>query len=227
MFEKYGKEFYMSEGESAKRASEILLPYILERMDCRSIIDFGCETGEWLKIAKNFRGRNKEEVEREITGIDGEYAKDYLQIQEDEFIPFNLCEKIDLNRKYDLAMSLEVAEHLPEDKADIFVDNITKHSDIVLFSAAIPGQGGYEHYNEQHVSYWKEKFAKHGYKMCDCIRKVFWRDDRIDVFYRQNMVLYVKEELKENVEEVFYTEATIDDMVHPWLWEERVLDKKR
>jgi len=97
-----------------------------------------------------------------------------------------------LNRKYDLAISLEVAEHLPEQFADLFVKTLILHSDIILFSAAIPGQGGQNHLNEQWPDYWIEKFSKHGYFFHDLIRPLIWNNKKVDYWYKQNTFLVTK-----------------------------------
>jgi len=68
-------------------------------------------------------------------------------------------------------------------------------SDVVLFSAALPGQGGVGHINEQPLSYWRSLFAKHGYVFYDAIRPQLWNDDRVAYWYRQNTVLAIKSEV--------------------------------
>src|SRR5690606_35475831 len=95
--------------------------------------------------------------------------------------------------RFDLSISLEVAEHLPESRADVFVDNLTRLSDAVLFSAAIPGQGGTGHVNEQWPTYWIERFAARGFRLADVVRPAIWEDDRMPYWYRQNTLLFVKE----------------------------------
>lgn len=110
----------------------------------------------------------------------------------DQFRAADLTKPIDLGRKFDLAMSLEVAEHLPPSAAETFVGSITLHSDIVLFSAAIPGQGGQDHLNEQWPEDWMWRFAVRGFQCFDRIRPLIWRDDRISTWYRQNMILFMR-----------------------------------
>ena len=94
--------------------------------------------------------------------------------------------------RYDLALSLEVAEHLPAASADVFVDSLTALSDFVVFSAAIPGQGGRHHINEQWLEYWLERFEKRGYVGLDVIRRHIWHDTDIADWYRQNVILLAR-----------------------------------
>lgn len=129
----------------------------------------------------------------EVLGIDGDYVnRDALVINDNEFMTADLGEHIGLNKRYDLAVSLEGAEHLSEEKSDTFVDNLIGASDHILFSAAVVGQGGDFHVNEQPLSYWKEKFHKKGYDMLDCLRPVIWNNSNILPMYRQNCVMFIK-----------------------------------
>ena len=120
-------------------------------------------------------------------------------------------------------MTLEVGEHLSPARADSFVEDLTRLSDVILFSAAIPAQGGTNHVNEQWQSYWAEKFSRRGYVTVDCIRPKIWANSAADICYRQNILLYVKStELYRYPElQEFYLrhrDATICDKVHPALY---------
>jgi len=115
-----------------------------------------------------------------------------LLIKQDEFLQHDLAEPIKLGKRFDLAISLEVAEHLPSGCADQFVENLVSLSNFVLFSAAPPLQGGTNHINEQPIEYWVEKFEQRGYVAIDCLRPYLWNDDRIGSWYRQNIMLAVK-----------------------------------
>lgn len=120
-------------------------------------------------------------------------------------IPTNCFQSADLSRsfnvskKYDMAMSLEVAEHLPQESSADFVASICKSSDTVLFSAAHPGQGGDGHINEQPISYWIEKFAEHGYKALE-IKQHFTDDDKVETWYKENLIMFVSAEKYEDVQ---------------------------
>lgn len=156
-------------------------------LNVESVVDFGCGTGTWLYAAKILGVK-------EVLGLDGNYIdQSLLLIAQNEFIPHDLEKKIVLKKHYDMAMSMEVAEHLHSEAADVFVQELCNATDIVLFSAAHPGQQGDGHLNEQPYEYWQEKFAKHGYKNIE-IRTFFENDWEIEEWYRANMALYVKKE---------------------------------
>ncbi len=65
--------------------------------------------------------------------------------------------------KFDLALCLEVAEHIPEPLADAFLDNLLRFSDRLVLSAAQPNQGGHHHVNERPKRYWVAKLAAKGF----------------------------------------------------------------
>lgn len=202
----YNSEFYNMIAEIIQDEKQII-PYILKRVKPKSIVDFGCGEGRWLMEAK----RNDKNIE--VLGLDGYYIdRDRLQISQDEFIGIDLRKKIELTKKYDLAISTEVAEHIEEEYADVFVDNLTRAADCILFSAAIPGQGGQHHINEQWQSYWVKKFKNLGYEADFSIRDYFWDNVNINFWRRQNILMFSKSRRKT-------VNSEIIDVVHPEMME--------
>ena len=129
-------------------------------------------------------------------GIDGEYVdRDTLLIDAQTFKACNLNERIDIPERFDLAMSLEVAEHLPYYRSGSFVADLVKLSDVILFSAALPYQGGTEHINEQWLEFWAILFRRHRYVPCDLLRRRIWGNPNVEYWYSQNLVLFCKEDL--------------------------------
>lgn len=168
------------------KAAREVVPFLLEILDVRSVVDVGCGIGTWLKVFE-------ENGVQDILGIDGDYVdKSLLKIDNQKFIEYDLEKLYNTDRKFDLAISLEVAEHLSFDSADVFVKTICNLSDTILFSAAIPYQGGQNHINEQEPNYWIEKFEGEGYKLFDVVRPIFWENEIVDSWYRQNMLLFTK-----------------------------------
>jgi hypothetical protein len=136
------------------------------------------------------------------------------------FLKTDLSEPIDVERQFDLAISMEVAEHIEERKSDQFIKSLTDLAPVVLFSAAIPLQGGVHHVNEQWPDYWKEKFAKKDYILIDCIRPKVWNDARIKVWYIQNSFLFVKRDIVDNYPGLakYRSDTTMLSVVHPRLY---------
>ena len=190
-------------------AAEQVLPVLFEIYKPSSILDVGCGLGNWIEVAKKISGA-------EIKGVDGDYVdRRLLKIEENEFVEKDLTKTFDLNRKFDLAICLEVAEHLPEASAEGFIKSITNHSDVIMFSAALPGQGGQHHINEQWPSYWQEHFNNCGFEMMDFFRFKIWNNPKIEYWYKQNLFLVVRKghKLAKNEAEIAYS------LVHPELLE--------
>jgi SAM-dependent methyltransferase len=167
-------------------AASQVLPVLFEVFKPQSILDVGCGLGNWIEVAKKMGVP-------EVIGVDGDYVnRSLLKIEAAEFVERDLKQPFDLNRKFDVSICLEVAEHLPASSADGLIQSLTKHSDVILFSAALPGQGGQNHINEQWPSYWQTYFAKYGFEMIDYFRPKIWNNQKIDRWYRQNIFLVVK-----------------------------------
>lgn len=164
----------------------LIVPIVFDIFpNIKSVVDFGCGLGTWLRVFK-------EHGVPEILGLDGEWCdKSQLlkNISESEFKTVDLEQPVALDKTYDLVISLEVAEHLSEKSADTFVRSLVNAGKVILFSAAIPGQGGFNHINEQFPEYWKEKFLKQGYIFHDIIRDKIWDISEIDFWYKQNMFI--------------------------------------
>ena len=183
-----------------RKAASRVLPVLSDFHKPRSVIDIGCGTGTWLSVAQEVFGT------QDILGLDGGYVNlDDLMIRRDSFVATDLRRGFDAGRRYDLAICLEVAEHLPEKSGDLLVDSLVNASDFILFSAALPGQGGHLHINEQPFEYWIGKFEQRGYGFYDLIRPLVWQDAEVDWWYRQNVFCVVKDEAFEFVKTPIYT----------------------
>lgn len=190
------------------RAASQVVPYLMDTFRPSSVLDVGCGTGTWLKVFSQHHVQT-------LQGVDGDYIDmSKLVIPAEWLQKHDLTKPLDLQRKFDLVISFEVAEHLPEQYAQTFVDTLTRHSDLVVFSAAIPGQVGQNHFNEQWQSYWVKLFAAKGYHCYDIIRPLFWNNKDVDLWYRQNILVYSKKELH-------FDEAVLLDLIHPALWQMR------
>ena len=182
----YDSQFFEYINAGARRSAQAVIAVVLREFAVSSVADFGCGQGAWMA---EWRARGVDDV----MGIDGSYVDpDRLLIPRDRFIAHDLTRPITLGRRFDLVQSAEVAEHLPESAAGTFVDNLTAHGDIVLFSAAAPGQGGEHHINEQPYEYWHRLFAARGYELLDFVRPQIANQRSVEPWYRYNTLVFVR-----------------------------------
>jgi hypothetical protein len=141
-----------------------------------------------------------------------------LSLPADRFLACDLTSSFvrQIGRRFDLVVCLEVAEHLPAEHAERFAASLTELGDTILFSAAVPGQGGRNHINERWPSWWARLFARAGFEMIDVLRARFWHDERVSVWYRQNMFLYTRR--PDVAARARGVETFPVDIVHPELW---------
>lgn len=180
----YNRSFYDRHAACSASSAAAIVPILIEILRPQRVLDVGCGVGAWLAA---FRDRGVGDV----LGLDGDYVpRDRLLIAAEEFRPTDLSQPFRLGVRFDLVVSMEVAEHLPQGIAADFVATLVAHGDLVLFSAAIPSQGGDGHVNEQWPSYWASQFAAHDYRPIDCIRPRVWSDRAVGWWYAQNSLLY-------------------------------------
>ena len=180
----YSGDFYSYIDAGSRRSARVVTGLLLPEIRIGSLLDIGAGHGawaaEWLSAGVG-----------DVLAVDGDYVRsDQLAVPAKNFRAHDLATPLDLKRRFDLVQTLEVAEHLPHDKADLFVGNLTRHGDVILFSAAVPHQGGEHHVNEQPPEYWREKFAARGYAPFDFLRPRLARRKEVMPWYRFNSYIY-------------------------------------
>jgi SAM-dependent methyltransferase len=166
-------------------SARVSVPLVLEKIPARSVVDVGCGLGAWLAV---FRDHGVEDV----LGYDGPWVdRSKLLVAPGDFRAADFHEPLEVERWFDLAVCLEVAHLLEPEHAERFVETLVSQTDVVLFSAAIPGQGGIHHVNEQWPSYWAELFRSRGYVATDPFRAALWEHPDVKWWFAQNIVCYV------------------------------------
>lgn len=183
---KYDDAFFSYLQTFALRSARRVVPVVQRALPVQSVADFGCGHGAWLYAWR--------EAGAGIAGVDGSYVnQNRLLVPRSAFTAADLAAPLDLGRRFDLAQSLEVAEHLPPASAEQFVDTLSRHANAVLFSAAVPGQGGEHHVNERPLSFWRSLFARRGYHAVDWVRPAVAGDPAVQRWYQCNTILYVND----------------------------------
>jgi SAM-dependent methyltransferase len=176
---------YQSWLQGSRESAAKLVPLVIDEITPHSAVDVGCGLGAWLATLL-------EHGVDDVLGIDGPWVDQrLLEIPATAYRVADLSQPLDIGRRFDLALCLEVAHLLDPPLAERLVSTLTSLSDVVVFSAAIPGQGGLGHLNEQWPRYWAELFAAHGYTATDPFRKQIWEEPDVKWWFAQNTICFV------------------------------------
>lgn len=179
----YDAQFFADIADDARNSAAVIVPKFFDLVKPDSVVDVGCGKGHFLTVFAELG------VE-DYLGLDGGPAED-LAIPAEHYQQVDLAQPLDVGRTFDLALCLEVAEHLPESAAEMFVAQLCALAPVVLFSAAIPMQGGNGHLNERWPDYWNAIFTRNSFRGTGWPRVDIWDDERISIWYRQNLLLFV------------------------------------
>ncbi len=213
----YNEKFYLRHLDGSVLSAKVILNLLYKIYKPESVVELGCGRGSWLSVAELLGSTN-------LKGYDGSWVKEEDLLSKNiDFSVVDFEKGMEIKKKYDLAISLEVAEHISNDNAKKFIDKLCSASDVVLFSAAIKHQGGKGHINEQWQSYWVNIYKANGYKCIDMFRQKIWGNDDVEWWYRQNIFLFVNE--KSNIDVFKKMEFGIDqilDIAHPLGYEGKI-----
>jgi cyclopropane fatty-acyl-phospholipid synthase-like methyltransferase len=178
----YDQGFYNDQFHGSLKSAEQVVPIVMSMYSPKTVIDIGCGAGTWAHVFER-------DFSCDVMGVDGDYVPREM-ILIDNYIPHNLENRVEIGKKFDLAVCLEVAEHLTPERSRSFINDLVRLSDRILFSAAIPGQGGTNHINEQPFSFWAGIFAGQGYRADEEIRTTIAGNEEVAWWYRQNIVVF-------------------------------------
>jgi SAM-dependent methyltransferase len=208
----YSTDFFREYELGSLRSAKRILPIAIELLEPSSMVDVGCGVGTWARAAMELGIID-------VVGVDGDYIdRAALQIPADRFRAEDLGQPLSLERRFDLAVSMEVAEHLAPERATQFIGELTGLAPAVLFSAAIPHQDGHHHVNERWQSYWAELFRQFNFEPFDVIRPQVWRDAEVEPWYAQNVILYLSQDLATSTTLTASMPGELFDLVHPEMY---------
>lgn len=196
--------------ENRKLSAGIVLGEVRKHLSFTSVLDVGCGVGAWLAAAQDLGATT-------VLGIDGPWVDTKLLAFAPEcFEVRDLNVPFTLDRRFDLAISIEVGEHLKRESSTDLVRSLTNNAPVVVFSAALPGQGGAGHINEAWPKFWVEQFRKQGFEAYDLIRETTWGDDRVAPWVQQNGFLFIKEGFEvPPALEAYKISGAVPVLVHP------------
>jgi SAM-dependent methyltransferase len=184
----YDDAYHAARLDESGRSAAVVVPLLIGLFPwVTSVVDVGCGSGTWLHQFQ-LHGIPK------VLGLDGaEVSPQLLQIDRAFVRQVDLCEPLPPIGRFDLAVSLDVADCLPAAAAAPFVDALTASSDLIVFSAAVPGQSLQPTLNERWPSYWIALFAAYRFTCFDVLRARLWYDQRVNWCYSQNILVFASE----------------------------------
>jgi len=214
----YDRAFYEEQFDGSLASARVLVGLMTTWFQPDSVLDIGCGRGAWLKAWH-------EQGVRKLVGVDGPWNDGADMVEPAiEFRATNLEQPLTGTVSFDLAMSIEVVEHLSPEAGVSVVDSLTGTASVVMFSAAFSGQGGVHHVHERYHSHWGMLFRERGFSCFDAFRPRVWTDQRVAPWHRANVFLFVRDghALANQLSARGITPLSdlgFMDAVHPWLYE--------
>lgn len=199
----YDEAFFEGQEGTATRSAAVIVPLVMAALEPASVVDVGCGRGAWSRAFAQ-AGCETTSVDAPWTDLEPLRRLGITTVERD------LTKPLELDRTFDLAVCLEVAEHLPEEAAEQLVRSLCELAPMVLFSGAFPGQGGTHHVNEQPPSWWANRFAACGRVPFDLVRPAVWDESEVTHWYAQNTLLFVPDDHR-----LAQSRPQFLDVVHP------------
>jgi len=133
----------------------------------------------------------------------------------------------EFDEKFDIAICMEVAEHLKPESSDSLIKTLTSLSDVVIFSAAVPNQGGDGHINCQPRIFWFEKFSQNNFHIVDSIREKIRDKKNVGQWYKFNLIDYKKANSLNITNELFVKLINAESYAASIAWQKQNIIEKQ
>lgn len=211
----YDETFFESQAERSYRSAQTVIDILFKKIGkINSVIDIGCGVGTWLKVFQEkgvdiIKGKDGNNLNENLLYI----PRKNIVIEDLDYIQQNT------DKKFDLAISLEVAEHLKPESSKKFIKSLSSYSDLIMFSAAIDDQQSHIHTNIRPLQYWVDLFNNEGYECFDIIRpSLIEEDNNVDPWYIQNILLFAANKKKDYLySQGFKPRKNVIQFYHPSL----------
>ena len=202
----YDDSFFGDAYATSYLSAKLVLSHLNEHFEFDSVVDVGAGVGAWSRAAL--------EMDRTVISIDGEWVAGIPgKFDRLNYIFQDLNNQVTTACPHDVAICVEVAEHLLPERSLGFVADLCKLSPVVVFGAALPRQGGAGHINCRPHSFWINAFAEKNYTAIDFFRPKFCYDGRVGPWYAQNTYLFVA---PENLAQFAgFAKPSLVDVYHP------------
>ena len=203
----YDGKFFEYLQASSLQSARAITQILYKHLQPASVLDLGCGCGAWLTAFQ-------EQGVKDYLGVEGNYARKHRFLIPLEKVRFlDVGKPLELGRKFSLAVSLEVGEHLVPKASKLLVENLVNHADIVYFSSAVVGQGGENHVNERPLEAWRSDFSEHGYICFDAIRPLIEKIHSIEPWYRYNGLIYARNDIVDDLPAIIRENRVLSDQL--------------
>jgi SAM-dependent methyltransferase len=173
----------------ARRSSPVMAASIVRDLHPQRVIDVGCGTGALLEALRaqgcQVSGLEHSQAALEYCRSRGLDVREF-DLEQDSFAAGD-------QKNWDVVVSMEVAEHLPQAVDERYLELLTSLGPVIVFTAATPGQGGHDHINEQPHEYWLEKFERRGFRrnapLSDSWRNEWQASGQVQDWYCRNIMV--------------------------------------
>lgn len=175
----YDADFYESHTKYYEKGIPNFVSFLNENVEFESFADLGCGSGAFCAPFQ---------ATKDVLGVDFSVgAEKFNYLDPKNYLSADLSKPLNLNRTYDLVMSLEVWEHLLPECEQGYLDNIfALKPKTLIISCAPPGQWGRHHYTPRTGEEVVKIVSSRGYSLNQGLTEKFRTIKKLAGFYKKN-----------------------------------------